>query len=182
MEIEDDDIDINGKSFHPSWFNYVGQFFLAFIFFVVAIVMYIKDIKVWPLVAIVLGFVIVVRALFRRLSFTYTITKDCVRFKNGLIARNENEIRITDIREVGVTQSIGQRIFGIGSVFFASSATADIEITFEGVSNPHGIRSYVDDIRKSPKAFDKKRCLQCGEFIWINARVCPHCNYTFGEK
>jgi uncharacterized membrane protein YdbT with pleckstrin-like domain len=182
MEIDDQDIELVGKSFHPSWLDYVGQFFWAFVFIVVAIIMFIKGIKWLPLVAVVLGLLILVRIAFRRLSFTYTITRDCVRFKHGLIARNENEIRITDIREVGVTQSLGQRIFGIGSVYFASAGTAEVEVTFEGVKNPHEIRNYVNDIRKSPKAFDRKRCLQCGEFIWINAKVCPHCNYTFEVK
>jgi putative membrane protein len=182
MEVDDQDIELIGESFHPSWLNYVGQFFWIFIFIAVAIVMFIKDIKLWPLVAVVVGFLVFIRVAFRRLSFTYTITKDCVRFKNGLIARNENEIRIIDIREVGVKQSIWQRIFGIGSVYFASAGTAEVEVTFEGVKNPHEIRSYVNDIRKSPKAFDRKRCLQCGEFIWIDAKVCPHCNYTFDVR
>lgn len=182
MDVEDQDKDLSGASFHPSWLNYIGQFFFSLIFFATAIVMYIKEIKLWPIVAAALGVVILIRVFFKRLSFTYTVTKDCVRSRNGLIARNESEIRITDIREVGVTQSIGQRIFGVGSVYFASADTGDVEVTFDGVSDPHEVRNYVNKIRNSPEAYDKKRCLQCGEFIWINAKVCPHCSYQFGDE
>jgi len=182
MGVEDQDIDLMGVNLHPSWLNYIGQFFFALIFIVVAIVMFVKEIKLWPLVAVVLGVVILLRVLFRRLSLTYIVTKDCVRSRNGLIARNESEIRITDVREVGVTQRVGQRLFGIGSVYFASAGTGGMEVTFEGVGDPHELKNYVNDMRKSPKASDKKRCPQCGEFIWINAKVCPHCTYHFGDE
>jgi uncharacterized membrane protein YdbT with pleckstrin-like domain len=180
--VEEQNTDLRGKSFHPSWFNYISQFFFALIFFAAAVVMHLKEIKLWPIVAAVLGVVILIRVFFTRLSFTYTVTKDCVRSRNGLIARDESEIRITDIREVGVTQNIGQRIFGIGSVYFASAGTGDVEVTFDGVSDPHEVREYVNKIRSSPKAYDKKRCQQCGEFIWIKAKVCPHCSYQFGDE
>jgi uncharacterized membrane protein YdbT with pleckstrin-like domain len=182
MSLEDQDIDLAGISLHPSWLNYIGQFFFSFIFIAVAAVMFILEIKLWPFVAVALAVVMLVRIAFRRLSFTFTVTKDSVRSRNGLIARDESEIRITDIREVGVSQSIGQRLFGIGSVYFASAGTGNVEVTFEGVSAPHDIKDYVNNIRKSPKAFDKKRCQRCGEFIWINAKVCPHCKNTFEEE
>ena len=182
MGLGDQDIDLIGVSLHPSWLNYIGQFLFSFIFIAVAITMFVKEIKLWPFVAMALAVVILVRIVFRRLSFTFTVTKDSIRSRNGLIARNESEIRITDIREVGVLQSIGQRLFGIGSVYFASAGTGDVEVTFEGVRDPHEIKNYVNNIRNSPNAFDKKRCQQCGEFIWINAKVCPYCKNTFEEE
>lgn len=182
MSLEDKDMDLMGVSLHPSWLNYIGQFFFSFIFIGAAAVMFIIEIKFWPFVAIALAFVILIRITFRRLSLTFTVSKDSVRSRNGLIARDESEIRITDIREVGVSQSIGQRLFGIGCVYFASAGTGDVEVTFEGVRNPHEIKDYVNNIRNSPNAFDKKRCQQCGEFIWVNAKICPYCKNAFEEE
>ncbi len=179
MDSEYQDIALRETSMHPSWLNYVGQFFFALIFFIVAIVMYFKNIKWFPLIAVFLGIAILIKVLLTRFSFTYTITKDCVRSRNGLIARNESEIRITDIKEVGVSQSIWQRLLGLGGVYFASAGTGGVEVTFEGVYDPYEIKDCVNEIRKSPPAFDKKRCQQCGEFIWINAKICPYCKNQF---
>ncbi len=86
---------------------------------------------------------------------------------------------MSDIREVGVRQSIGQRIFRIGDVYFASAGTSGVEVVLEGVKAPTKVRDRVNGLRDHIETADKKRCPQCGEFIWINARVCPHCNYHF---
>jgi uncharacterized membrane protein YdbT with pleckstrin-like domain len=182
MSPEYEDINSFEKSIHPSWLNYMGQCFFSLIFLAVAIVMYIKEIEIWPIAAIAIGIIVLIRIVFQRISLTYTITKDSICSINGLIARNENEIRIKDIREVGVSQSIGQRILGIGNVYFASAGTGGVEVTFEGIGNPHGVKDRVNEIRNAPEASDKKRCPQCGEFIWIKAIVCPHCKYKFEEQ
>lgn len=179
MDFDNQDIDLKEINIHPSWFHYISQFFFAFVFFAVTIVMYIKEVNLWPYVAGSFGIIILLRILLQRISFTYNITKDCVRSRKGLIARDESEIRITDIREVRVFQSIGQRIFGIGNIYFASAGTGGVEVSFEGVGNPHEIKDCVNEVRSSPGILNKKRCPQCGEFIWIKAKVCPHCNYKF---
>lgn len=170
------------NSIHPSWLNFIGQYFFALIFFGAAALMYFKEIVLWPIAAVAIGIIIFLGIIFKRISLTYTITKDSIQSRNGLIARNENEILIKDIREVGVSQSIGQRILGIGNVYFASAGTGGVEITFEGVSHPHRIKDWVNKIRKSSETLDKKRCPQCGEFIWIKAKVCPHCKYKFEKE
>lgn len=182
MNVEYQDINLLEKTLHPSWLNYLSQYFFSLIFFAAAVLMYVKEIELWPIVAAVLGFLVLLRILINRISFTYIITKDNVRSINGLIARNESEVRIADIREIRVFQSIGQRLLGVGDLSFASAGTGGVEVIFEGIRNPHTIKDYVNKIRNSPGTGDKKRCPQCGEFIWINAKICPHCNYKFENE
>jgi len=182
MDVEYQDMDLLGKTIHPSWLNYIGQYFFASIFFAVTVVMYVKEITLWPIVAVSLGIIVFLSVIFKRASLAYTITKNSVRSRNGLIARDESEIRIIDVREVGVFQSIGQRVLGIGNVSFASAGTGGVEVVFEGINKPHKIKDFVNKLRNSPEALDKKRCPQCGEFIWINAKICPHCKYKFEDE
>lgn len=166
----------------PSWLNYFGHFFLVVVLVVGAIICFLNGGQVLIVVGGILtlvAFIVLLRALLGRLSHKFTITPDTVGSRAGIVTRHENEIRIADVREVAVEQGALQRIFGIGSILFASAATGGIEVRFEGVRDPTGLRNRVNDLRKSPVAVDKKRCPQCGEFIWKEAKVCPHCHLSF---
>jgi uncharacterized membrane protein YdbT with pleckstrin-like domain len=182
MNTEYQDIDLSGKNIHPSYLNYISSYFFALIFFAAAVVMYIKEITLWPIIATSIGIIVFLRVIFKRASLSYIVTRNSIRSKNGLIAKDESEIRVVDVREVGISQSIIQRLLGIGNVSFASAGTAGVEVTFEGISKPHKVKDFVNELRNSPEALDKKRCPQCGEFIWINAKICPHCQHKFNEK
>ena len=167
---------------HPSWLNYSGHFFLIIVFVAGAVVCFLKGGEVLTVVGYVLvlvALIILIHAVLRRLSHKFTITSDAVASRTGIGARTEKEIRISDIRQVEVRQSVGQRIFGLGNVLFASAATSGIEITFEGVRNPTSVKQKVNGLRDASAVAGKKRCPQCGEFIWKEAKVCPHCHLTF---
>ena len=168
--------------FHPSWLNYFGLFFLIVISIVIAVMFFINELQVWSYFFIFVAIIILLRAVFSRLTYTYTVTTSSVRSRIGIIAKHESEIRMSDIREIGIEQSIGQRVFGIGDVYFASAGTGGVEVVFEGVRAPSEIRDRVNEKRDSSETDEKKRCPQCGELIWIEARVCPHCNYQFEGK
>jgi membrane protein YdbS with pleckstrin-like domain len=167
---------------HPSWLNYSGHFLLLVVFVAGAIVCFLNQRAILTVVGYVLlliALLVLIHALLRRLSHRFTISSDAVSSRAGIGGRTEKEIRISDIRQVEVRQSVGQRIFGLGNVLFASAATGGIEVTFEGVRDPTGVKQKVNALRDALTVADKKRCPQCGEFIWKGARVCPHCHLTF---
>lgn len=168
--------------YHPSWFNYFGLFFLCVISIAITVILFLFNFQVWSYFFIFVTVLIFLSVVFSRLTYTYTVTSNSIRCRIGIITREESEIRMNDIREVGVRQGVGQRIFGIGDVYFASAGTNGVEVIFEGVRAPTTIRDEVNELRDSIETSDKKRCPQCGEFIWIEAKVCPHCNYEFEEK
>ena len=169
---------------HPSWLNYSGHVFLLIIFVAGAIVCLLNEREALTVVGgilMLIAVIILIHAVFRRLSRRFTITSDAVTSRIGIGGRSEKEIRISDIRQVEVRQSVGQRIFGLGNVLFASAATGGIEVTFEGVRDPTGVKTKVNDLRDALAVADKKRCPQCGEFIWKGAKMCPHCHLTLAS-
>jgi len=168
----------------PSWLSYFGHFFLVVLLVAGAVACFLNGGQVLTVVGGVLTLIasiVLLRALLGRLSHKFTITPETVGSRVGIVARHENEIRISDIREIGVRQGGLQRIFGIGSILFASAATGGIEVRFEGIRDPASLKNRVTDLRKSPVVADKKRCPQCGEFIWKGAKMCPHCHLTFAS-
>ena len=66
----------------------------------------------------------------------------------GIFSVNEDEIEINRIRTVKVRQSFGQRIFGLGNIFIATSGTGGYDIKFFGFKNPKGIAQLLKDRRK----------------------------------
>lgn len=59
------------------------------------------------------------RILFFALPFsftTYTITEKKLLLKTGLLSTNEDEILLYRVQDMGIKRSIGQRIFGLGTI------------------------------------------------------------------
>lgn len=140
----------------PSWLNYLGHFVLGIIFLITAAVLIIiKEVQVLgPQISSYIAYLLILiavitflAAVWERFSHTYTITPEVIRLKKGILSRHEKEIRIGDIRETGVRQGIIQRIFGIGHVSFSSASTSRIEIVFEGVKNPVGVKEQIRRFR-----------------------------------
>ncbi len=165
----------------PSWRNYIVKFFIAGGLFLIGGIVFAgggRRIGGW---FFLIALVFVLIAVIQRFSRLYTLTRESVSARAGIIARHENEIKLTDIREVGVRQNIIERILRTGTVLFASAATGGVEVKFEGVYDPLSIKEEANKRKKKAAVQDKKRCPQCGEFIWEQAKVCPHCGYGFGE-
>ncbi|MEK7796111.1 MAG: PH domain-containing protein, partial [Pseudomonadota bacterium] len=52
-------------------------------------------------------------------------------------------IRVQDLRNVNVRQTIWQRLFGVGDVEFSSAGGTGIEVTFYGVTDPLDVKDRV---------------------------------------
>ncbi len=74
--------------------------------------------------------------IYRRFCWLYTVDQEHIESHRGILARRVRSIRIRDLRNVNVRQSIAQRLFGVGDVEFSSAAGGDIEVTFFGVADP----------------------------------------------
>jgi len=169
-EIENDSKIFEKSVFNSSWFYYIGQFFLSIIFLILVSVFFNKEFLVpgyfllefigslfsvpgYSILEYIGYFLIfaavitLLNAVLKKFSHAFTITPNVVRSKTGIFSIKEKEIRISNIREVVVKQSIFQRIFGIGSVFFSSAGKGGIKVVFEGVENPMAIKKQVNEIR-----------------------------------
>ncbi len=83
---------------------------------------------------------------YRHYSWRYTVGEGNIESRRGIIAREVNLIRITDVRNINVRQTLFERILFIGDVEFGSSGTADVEVVFQGVSRPMRVKRKVQEM------------------------------------
>ncbi len=84
---------------------------------------------------------LVVGILYRHYVWRFRLDADNVESQEGLIARKVRSIRLRDLRNINVNQTLAQRLLGIGNVEFSSSAGSDVEVVFFGVSRPMRVKA-----------------------------------------
>ena len=87
--------------------------------------------------------VLVAVIVYRYHVWTFTIRGGTIESCRGIIGRDVQSIRVQDLRNVNVRQSIFQRLFGVGDVEFSSAGGTGIEVTFYGVTDPLGVKDRV---------------------------------------
>jgi uncharacterized membrane protein YdbT with pleckstrin-like domain len=87
--------------------------------------------------------VLVTVIVYRYHVWTFTIRGGTIESCRGIIGRDVQSIRVQDLRNVNVRQSIFQRLFGVGDVEFSSAGGAGVEVTFYGVLDPLGVKDRV---------------------------------------
>ncbi|MDQ2078050.1 PH domain-containing protein [Marinimicrobium sp. ABcell2] len=134
----------------PAWRNYWFGFLLAAVFLFLSLGSVLTgqgrnifNISPWFwLIAsvLVLGFVI-----FKRFSWKFTVNDSRVSRHYGLVSRNQQSVRIRDLRSIELDQSLFQRLFGTGNLAFYSAGSAAAEVTFVGIKDPGVWRDKIDD-------------------------------------
>jgi uncharacterized membrane protein YdbT with pleckstrin-like domain len=76
-----------------------------------------------------------------------TLTDSRITLKRGILARNITEVYHSDVRNVQLNQTFLQRVFDVGSVGISSAGQAGMEIYVEGVPDPDGVKSIIDQYR-----------------------------------
>jgi uncharacterized membrane protein YdbT with pleckstrin-like domain len=77
----------------------------------------------------------------------YRVTLDSVVEEHGLLSKVSSEIRIQDIRNIVVKQSIVDRILLMGNISFSSAAGSGVEVKFHKVARPSSLKVLVRDIQ-----------------------------------
>jgi len=137
----------------PAWRNYWPGFLLAAgLFFAAMASLFMLDNAV--LFAALLSLTALVTLAWlaiQRLSWKFTIDEQRVSRHYGLISRNQQSVRIRDMRSIELDQSIFQRIFGIGDLAFYSAGSAEAEVRFVGIKDPGYWRSQVEKVMDHAK-------------------------------
>ena len=81
--------------------------------------------------------------LYRHHAWSFTIRGGAIESCRGIIGRDVQSIRVQDLRNVNVRQTIFQRLLGVGDVEFSSAGGAGVEVTFYGVTDPLGVKDRV---------------------------------------
>jgi uncharacterized membrane protein YdbT with pleckstrin-like domain len=77
---------------------------------------------------------------YRRYAWRYTVDAERIESTHGLIGRSVRSIRVRDLRNINVRQSLMQRLLNVGDVEFSSAGGDEIEVTFYGVPDPVGLK------------------------------------------
>ncbi len=143
----------------PAWLNQWWQIGIMLLMPVVFVLAYLKgdqyfsapNLRVVLVVCVAVFVYLIAVVIYRRYSWAYTINGETIESREGLIARKVKSIRIQDLRNINVNQSLWQRIVGVGDVEFSSAGGSGIEVTFRGVSDPLQVKSQAQRMQgKSP--------------------------------
>jgi uncharacterized membrane protein YdbT with pleckstrin-like domain len=138
---------------HPSWRSILDFYFKGLAMIVVAgalagLITRVagKSVSI-PVVAAVVAAGIVLMllgGLFRRLRTTYTITDRRLTVHIGILSRELHECRLERVQNVNASQSILERLLGIGTVDFDTAGGSEFDFKFRGVEGPQQIVRTVD--------------------------------------
>ena len=99
----------------------------------------------WVVAAVLVVFVAVLGSgLLSRQRVTYTITSRRLTIETGLVACDVHETRLEQIQNVRATQSLLERLAGVGTVAFDTAGGASFDFAFAGVADPRLLVRTVD--------------------------------------
>ncbi len=133
----------------PAWLSQWWQIGVMFLMPVIFVLAYLKgnqyfspeNLRVVYVVVVAVFVYLTTVVVYRRYSWAYTIDGETIESRQGLIARKVKSIRVQDLRNINVNQSLWQRLMGVGDVEFSSAGGSGIEVTFRGVDNPLKVKA-----------------------------------------
>ena len=82
----------------------------------------------------------------KRVATRYAITNRRLHIRRGILSRNIEETRLDRVQDVRVKQGLGQRMLGVGTVDFGTSAESGAGFRFEGIANPDHVARQIDRV------------------------------------
>ena len=96
------------------------------------------------------------RRLGMPLSFTrYRLTEDRLFCETGFLNIREEEILLYRIRDLELKLTLGQRLFGVGSVYVHSSDKTQPHLELKNIKNPREVKELLSN--KVEECKDKRR-------------------------
>jgi uncharacterized membrane protein YdbT with pleckstrin-like domain len=134
---------------HPSMRSSVAYFirwgFLVVVPISIAGILRLNDqgtgLAYWKWVVITLLLLVVVIAIdtVRRALTDYVVTDHRIRIRRGVLSRKEQSAAIERVQNINTTQSLLDRLLGIGEIDFDTAGTESTQasLEFSGVARPH---------------------------------------------
>lgn len=93
----------------------------------------------WIVISLVLVVLVIVWDAIRRNAVLYTVTDQRLRIRRGILSRREETARFDRIQNVNTSQSLLDRMLGVGAVDFDTAGTGEgaDDFHFEGIAEPH---------------------------------------------
>lgn len=81
------------------------------------------------------------------LSFTvYKLTEEKLYIETGMFAKNEEEIRLYRVLDLTLKRSLGQRIFGLGTIHFCTADKSTPEFDIKSIKNSRDVKNMISDM------------------------------------
>ena len=94
--------------------------------------------SMWWLVAPVLYDFYLCWRYIASMSSKLIVDGDKLRYESGLLTKHTRTIPVGKVQDVGVQQSVGQRMFGIGAISIAAAGDAN-RLVMQNVDNPTAV-------------------------------------------
>ena len=95
---------------------------------------------VWLLVFAVL--------LYRRMNISYRLTSQRFFHQTGILTRTTNRIEVIEMDDVTFSQSLLERLVGVGTIKITSSDRTDPELIMVGIANVQEVSEIIDKARR----------------------------------
>ena len=90
------------------------------------------------------------------LSFTkYSLTKERLFIETGFLNSVEKEVRLYRILDVQMTRTLGQKMFGLGSINVHSSDASQKDFTIKNIKKPKYVKELLSELVEKQR--DEKR-------------------------
>ena len=100
------------------------------------------------------------RLLFFGLPFTFTkykVNERVITINSGLLNTTENDCYLYKVQDVELSASLGERIFGMGTIICYTGDTTNPKLYIEHVRNAKAIKDYI--LEASEEARMKRRTM-----------------------
>jgi uncharacterized membrane protein YdbT with pleckstrin-like domain len=141
---------------HPSWRATLGFYLKGVVAALVvgAVVWFAAGHGVGIGVAVALVALVVLGGFLKRMSTHYVVTNERLHIRRGVLARKTQETRVSRVQNVNTSQSVLERMLGVGTVDFDTAGTDDADFTFRGIADPATVVQEVDRAQREASAVD----------------------------
>ena len=132
----------------PSWRSIIGFYLLGLLAVAAAfaIGLLAADAGIGSAAAGVVLVIVLLWGWLKRFHTHYTITNRRIHIRRGILSRHIEETRLSRVQDVRVKQGLGQRMLGVGTVDFGTSAESGAGFRFEGIADPDGVARQIDRV------------------------------------
>lgn len=87
------------------------------------------------------------RILGMPISFTrYRLSEDRLFLETGLLNSHYDEILLYRVRDIGMKRTLGQKLFGVGSVLVQSSDKTLPQLELKNIKDPIGVKEQLHEL------------------------------------
>ena len=76
---------------------------------------------------------------------TYSLSSDRLFIKTGMLNERQEEILLYRIKDITTTRSLGQKIFGVGSITLNTNDTSTPTITIKNIKDVEAVKEQIHE-------------------------------------